>query len=185
VNSRDDILQAAAKTLELKGDKTTGWSTGWRVNLYARLHDAANAYHLYRKLLSYVSPDGYNGPDARRGGGTYPNLLDAHSPFQIDGNFGGCAGVIEMLMQSDYTVDSKGQPELSLDLLPALPANWRDGHIAGICARGGLTIDMTWTDARVSALRIEAKRPCRLLLAMNGQQRHISLKKGINTISTK
>ena len=185
VNSRDDILQAAAKTLELKGDKTTGWSTGWRVNLYARLHDAANAYHLYRKLLSYVSPDGYNGPDARRGGGTYPNLLDAHSPFQIDGNFGGCAGVIEMLMQSDYTVDSKGQPELSLDLLPALPANWRDGHIAGICARGGLTIDMTWTDARVSALRIEAKRPCRLLLAMNGQQHHISLKKGINTISTK
>ena len=120
MNTKAAIHRAASRTLELKGDQTTGWSTGWRVNLYARLHDAKNAYHIYRKLLSYVSPDGYHGLDARRGGGTYPNLLDAHSPFQIDGNFGGCAGVVEMLMQSDYRVGKKTSlPDI--ELLPALP----------------------------------------------------------------
>ncbi len=182
VNSREDILRAASKTLQLKGDQTTGWSTGWRVNLYARLHDADNAYHLYRKLLSYVSPDDYKGPDARRGGGTYPNLLDAHSPFQIDGNFGGCAGVIEMLAQSHYDIDRKGRPSLAIDLLPALPAYWRNGSVKGIRARGGVTIDMTWAEGKVTALTLTAEQPCQLSLAINGRQQDLSLHAGANTV---
>ena len=184
VNSKDAIHRAASRTLELKGDRTTGWSTGWRVNLYARLHDAKNAYHIYRKLLSYVSPDGYRGPDARRGGGTYPNLLDAHSPFQIDGNFGGCAGVVEMLVQSEYTLrPTKSakygwQPSVMLELLPALPANWKDGSVSGIRARGGITVDMTWQDARVTALTLTAQRSSTVTLLVNGQQKEVKLKKG-------
>ncbi len=159
VNTKADIHKAASRTLELKGDQTTGWSTGWRVNLYARLHDAKNAYHIYRKLLSYVSPDGYRGPDARRGGGTYPNLLDAHSPFQIDGNFGGCAGVVEMLMQSDYSLNDQGQPVVTIELLPALPANWKDGSVSGLRARGGYTVDITWRNGLVTDYKIRSSQP--------------------------
>ena len=174
VHTKEALHRAASRTLELKGDQTTGWSTGWRVNLYARLHDAKNAYHIYRKLLSYVSPDGYSGPDARRGGGTYPNLLDAHSPFQIDGNFGGCAGVIEMLMQSEYKM-VQGKPSLAIELLPALPDNWKDGSVSGLRARGGITVDMTWKDGRVTKYSLKAQKPCTVLLTINGQQRVVKL----------
>ena len=180
VNSVEDIHKAAHKSLEIRGDRTTGWSTGWRVNLYARLHDAKNAYHIFRKLLSYVSPDGYRGPDARRGGGTYPNLLDAHSPFQIDGNFGGCAGVIEMLMQSSYTLDKKGKPSIGIELLPALPENWKDGSVSGIRARGGISVSMTWQDSRVTSLTLTAQQPCKVTLLMDGKSKVVKLKKGEN-----
>ena len=179
VNTKEAIHRAAAKTLELKGDKTTGWSTGWRVNLYARLHDAKNAYHIYRKLLSYVSPDGYRGPDARRGGGTYPNLLDAHSPFQIDGNFGGCAGVVEMLMQSERAV-GEGTAQTSIELLPALPANWKDGEVSGLRARGGITVGMAWQDGKVKKLSLTAKQYCVVTLLMNGERKEVKLKRGEN-----
>ena len=183
VNTKEAIHRAAAKTLELKGDRTTGWSTGWRVNLYARLHDAKNAYHIYRKLLSYVSPDGYRGPDARRGGGTYPNLLDAHSPFQIDGNFGGCAGVIEMLMQSEYQIpdwSSSRLPITSIELLPALPDNWKDGEVSGLRARGGITVGMTWQDGKVKKVSLTAQQPCVVTLLMNGERKKVELKRGEN-----
>ena len=181
VNTKEAIHRAAAKTLELKGDKTTGWSTGWRVNLYARLHDAKNAYHIYRKLLSYVSPDGYRGPDARRGGGTYPNLLDAHSPFQIDGNFGGCAGVVEMLMQSELAV-GEGTAQTSIELLPALPANWKDGEVSGLRARGGITVGMAWQDGKVKKLSLTAKQYCVVTLLMNGERKEVKLKRGENYV---
>lgn len=140
-----DLGNAALKTLEIKGFNTTGWSCGWRVNLYARLGDAEGAYKMYRRLLQYVSPDGYQGEDARRGGGTYPNLFDAHSPFQIDGNFGGCAGVIEMLVQST---------EDGVKMLPALPAAWPEGYIKGVRTRTGEVVDLTWKDGEVYCAQV-------------------------------
>ena len=176
VNTVEALRKAAARTLEIKGDKTTGWSTGWRVSLYARLGDARNAYHMYRKLLSYVSPDKYKGPDAHRGGGTYPNLLDAHSPFQIDGNFGGCAGVIEMLMQSEYSQ----QPHITL--LPALPEQWSSGKVSGICARGGYTVSMEWENGAVKALAITARRAGKITLTVNGKTLEVKLKRGENNV---
>ena len=139
------LADAAHKTLEIKGFETTGWSCGWRVNLYARLGDGESAYRMYRRLLRYVSPDGYDGPDARRGGGTYPNLLDAHAPFQIDGNFGGCAGVLEMLVQST--------PE-GVEALPALPSAWPSGEIKGVRTRTGQTLDLSWKNGKVSRLKL-------------------------------
>lgn len=150
VGSTPELAQACKRALEIKGDKTTGWSTGWRVNLQARLHEAESAYHIYRTLLKYISPDKYQGPDIRRGGGTYPNLLDAHSPFQIDGNFGGTAGVIEMLCQS--TADQ-------IELLPALPEAWKEeGSVSGICCRGGYEVSFAWKNGKVTSLTILSKR---------------------------
>ena len=167
------LQKAAEKSLEIKGDKTTGWSTGWRINLWARLHKPEQAYHIYQKLLTYVSPDKYRGPDRRRSGGTYPNLFDAHPPFQIDGNFGGTAGVCEMLMQSSMV---NGQ--WSIELLPALPEAWKDGAVSGLCARGGFEVSFEWKGDKVRACQIKAKNNSTVTLLYNGQQKTVKLKAG-------
>lgn len=162
-------MEACRKSLEIKGDETTGWSTGWRINLWARLKDADQAYHIYQKLLTYVSPDNYKGEDKRRSGGTYPNLFDAHPPFQIDGNFGGTAGVCEMLVQSD------GE---TITLLPALPKAWKDGEVSGICARGGYELGMKWKDNKVVKLTIKAKDNGKVKVAVNGRVITLKTKAG-------
>ena len=169
LNGSPDLAKAAARSLEIKGDKTTGWSTGWRINLWARLHEAKQAYHIYQKLLTYVSPDNYRGPDRRRSGGTYPNLFDAHPPFQIDGNFGGTAGVCEMLIQSDLRNNT-------IELLPALPDAWSSGSISGVKARGGYTIDFTWKNKKVVKVSIIGTGAVDLVC--NGQRKSIRLKAG-------
>ena len=169
VEETPELAAVCARTLEIKGDETTGWSTGWRVNLLARLRDGEKAYHMYRRLLRYVSPDNYKGEDARRGGGTYPNLLDAHSPFQIDGNFGGCSGVIEMLMQSSTN---------KIVLLPALPESWADGKVQGICARGGFVVDMEWKNREVVSLIVSSLKGGQTEICFNGVSKKVVFKAG-------
>ncbi|MHC0446658.1 glycoside hydrolase family 95 protein [Flavobacterium sp. 3-218] len=166
-----DLAEASKKTLEIKGDETTGWSKGWRINLWARLWDGNRAYKMYRELLRYVDPDGKKTEKPRRGGGTYPNLFDAHPPFQIDGNFGGAAAVAEMLVQSD---------ENEIRLLPALPDAWEEGSVKGLCARGGFEIEMNWSNKNLQKLIVSSKKGGKTTLILGDKIKRIVLKKGEN-----
>ena len=163
-----ELAAAATKTLEIKGDQSTGWSTGWRINLWARLHRADKAYQIYRNLLTYVSPEIYNDRE-HHSGGTYPNLFDAHPPFQIDGNFGGTAGVCEMLMQSD------GE---NIELLPALPKEWNTGSVKGLKARGNYEVNLTWRNHIVTSAKITSLKGGTVTVNYNGKKKTIKLAKG-------
>ena len=171
------LAKACEQTLIQKGDHTTGWSTGWRINLWARLHKAQQAYSIVRRLLTFVTPDAYDGPDKHRSGGTYPNLMDAHPPFQIDGNFGGTAGFCEMLMQSSCDIAADGL-EASVTLLPALPQEWADGEVSGLRARGGYELSFAWSGGRVTRCTVTATTDSQLTLSYNGQQHKLRLKAG-------
>ena len=130
-----DLAAAARRTLEDRGDESTGWATAWRIALWARLRDGERAHRVLRLLL-----------DTHR---TYPNMFDAHPPFQIDGNFGGAAAILEMLVQAD------GE---TIDLLPALPRAWGSGRLRGLRTPGPCSVDLAWSDGALTEVRVTAER---------------------------
>ncbi|MDR1443886.1 MAG: glycoside hydrolase family 95 protein [Treponema sp.] len=165
-----ELFSACKKSLELRGDDGTGWSLAWKVNFWARLRDGDHALVILNNQLRLVDSTGTSHPGS---GGTYPNMFDAHPPFQIDGNFGVTAGIAEMLLQNTGHGETGG-----IAVLPALPEAWEKGRCRGLRAKGRLTVDLYWDGAAarvvlVSEIDRELRVSCR-----NGEERKVTLAAG-------
>jgi alpha-L-fucosidase 2 len=145
VQHTPELAAAARQSMERRGDEATGWSMGWKVNLWARLLDGERAFKLITRLFTLIR----SNEQKMTGGGTYPNLFDAHPPFQIDGNFGVTAGIAEMLIQSQND---------EIVLLPALPSAWKNGSITGLKARGGVEVSIFWQNGQLEKTVLKASK---------------------------
>lgn len=157
-DTNPEMMQAARQSLLYRGDAATGWSLGWKINCWARFKDGDHTFKMIQMLMR----------PAKGGAGSYPNLFDAHPPFQIDGNFGGAAGIGEMLVQSHTKY---------IDILPALPSALPDGTVKGICARGGFVLNMQWQAGKLVSLEVLSKAGQPLLLRYNGKVKEITTMK--------
>ena len=162
----DEKLKTACKTtLERRGEDGTGWCLAWKACLYARLKDGESAFRLLKNQLRLTTEEQI----LMTGGGTYPNLFCAHPPFQIDGNFGFAAAIVEMLIQGD---------ENRIELLPALPKAFNTGFVKGIRARGGYSIDISWENGKVMGIRIAAAKKGNVNLSYNGKEEIVLFEDG-------
>lgn len=166
-----ELFKAARQSLVFRGDSGTGWSRAWKINFWARLLDGNHAHLMLKNLLTLTS----SPLTAYKGGGVYPNLFDAHPPFQIDGNFGATSGITEMLLQS-HRRDSDGR--YVIDLLPALPDAWPTGSIQGLRARGGFGVNVAWKDGKLASAAITSARDGRCTIRYAGRTVQIDATKG-------
>lgn len=166
-----ELFEAAKRSLEFRGDGGTGWSLAWKINLWSRLKDGDRAYKLLHNLLRLT-----NSPRTDyRGGGVYPNLFDAHPPFQIDGNFGATNGICQMLLQSHRKTEAG---HWIVDLLPALPKSWPEGRATGLRARGGIELDFAWKNSKVTSITISSKVGAECQIHTGGKQIDVQIAPG-------
>ncbi len=181
----DALFDAAKQSLIYRGDEATGWSMGWKINLWARFLDGDHALKILHNLITPAFDKPKNPGDPPRKAGLYPNLFDAHPPFQIDGNFGACAGIAEMLMQSHIVSDINDQGPLDysdfhflIHLLPALPSDWKNGSIEGLRARGGFELDLYWEEGVLKKFLITSLQGNPCTLKVGDQLMELELEQG-------